>query len=392
VGLVAASGTGLQQVTSRLHQLGSGITHALGTGGRDLSQAVGAITSRQALDLLSRDPDTKVIVVISKPPSPQVAADLLAAARSAAKPVVVDLIGYCPPSRRVDNLAFAATFGEAAELAAGLAAGADAASGRVGTVAFGRFSAGQRYLRGLYSGGTLAYEALLLLQDYLPAAYSNAPLNPELRLPNSLVSQAHTIVDLGEDEFTVGRLHPMMDNDLRIRRLQQEADDPEVAVILLDVVLGYGAHPDPAAELGPAIAEARAAAARAGRTLEVIAVVVGTDEDPQNLESQIRRLAEAGARVETSNEAAVRVAGRAVRSLNPQLGPAPLPPVDLAVLGGSAEGRDQGTPLSAINVGLESFAESLTAQGAAVVQVDWRPPAGGNERLMAILERMKRGK
>ena len=392
VGVVAASGTGLQQVTSRLHQLGCGVTHALGTGGRDLSQAVGAVTARQALDLLSRDPETKVIVVISKPPSRQVAADLLAAARSAAKPVVVDLIGYCPSSRCVDNLTFAATFDETAELAARLAAEVDAPPGRAGTATAGPFVAGQRYLRGLFSGGTLAYEALLLLQDYLPAVYSNAPLNKELRLPNSLVSQAHTIVDLGEDEFTVGRLHPMMDNDLRIRRLKQEAEDPEVAVVLLDVVLGYGAHPDPAAELAPAIAQARATAARAGRTLEVIAVVVGTDEDPQGLESQIRRLAEAGAHVETSNDAAVRVAGRMVRALTPQPGPAPFPPVDLAVLSRSAGGQDQGAPLSAINVGLESFAASLAAQGAAVVQVDWRPPAGGNERLMAILERMKRGK
>jgi FdrA protein len=389
IGMVAASGTGLQQVSARIHQLGGGITHALGTGGRDLSEAVGAVTAHQGLDLLSRDPATKVLVLISKPPSAQVADRLLRAARSAGKPVVVDFVGYCPPSRQVDNLYFASTFDEAAEMAIRLAEG----SPKAGTyptatdpdeaLALDQFAVGQRYLRGLFSGGTLAYEALLLLQDYLPGVYSNVPLTAEYRLENSLVSQQHTIVDLGEDEFTVGRLHPMMDNDLRIRRLQQEARDPQVAVILLDVVLGYGAHPDPAGELAPAIVQARAVAQDLGRFLEVVAVVVGTDEDPQDFHAQRQQLVEAGAHVETSNDAAVRYVGRLLRALEPEAAPAdsrtPVP-VDLAML---------TQPVAALNVGLESFAESLKAQEAPVLQVDWRPPAGGNERLMAILEKMR---
>ncbi|MCK4450960.1 MAG: hypothetical protein KAX26_10240, partial [Anaerolineae bacterium] len=320
IGMVAASGTGLQQVSSRIHQLGSGITHALGTGGRDLSEAVGAVTAHQGLDLLSRDPETRVIVLISKPPSPQVADELLKAARSAGKPVVVDFIGYSPPARQVDNLHFATTLDEAAELAVQLVASVPKSQSEFRipkSVDLDRFAPGQRYLRGLFSGGTLAYEASLILQDYLPAVYSNAPLDKDYRLANSMVSQAHTIVDLGEDEFTVGRLHPMMDNDLRIRRLQQEAGDPEVAVILLDVVLGYGAHPDPASELAPAIARARAKAEEARRYLEVVAIVVGTDEDPQGFDTQVQQLEAAGARVETSNEAAVRYAGRLLQSLNP---------------------------------------------------------------------------
>jgi len=391
IGMVAASGTGLQQVSSRIHQLGSGITHALGTGGRDLSQAVGAVTAHQGLDLLSRDPETRVIVLVSKPPSPQVADGLLRAARSAGKPVVVDFIGYSPPPAppnfgglggQVDNLHFATTLDEAAELAVRLARDEERVTRNEGeeTRDRGRFAQGQRYLRGLFSGGTLAYESLLILQGYLPGVYSNAPLNKDYRLANSLVSQEHTIVDLGEDEFTVGRLHPMLDNDLRIRRLQQEADDPEVAVILLDVVLGYGAHPDPASELAPAIAQARAQAEEGGRHLEVVAVVVGTDEDPQDMDAQVQQLEDAGARVETSNEAAVRHVGRLLQSLNPKPETPSPKPVNLAVL---------HEPLAAINVGLESFTESLMAQDAPVIQVDWSPPAGGNEKLMAILERMK---
>ena len=383
IGVVAAAGTGLQQVTSRIHQLGSGITHGLGTGGRDLSEAVGAVTARQGLDLLSRDPETRVIVLVSKPPAPQVADELLRAARSAGKPVVVDFIGYSPPTRQVDNLHFAASLDEAAELAVKLAA---LTSSIEPLANLNRFAPGQRYLRGLFSGGTLAYEALLILQGYLPAVYSNAPLDKDYRLANSMVSQAHTIVDLGEDEFTVGRLHPMLDNDLRIRQMQQEADDPEVAVILLDVVLGYGAHPDPASELAPAIAEARAKAEQAGRHLEVVTIVVGTDEDPQDMDAQIQQLKDAGARVETSNEAATRYVGRLLQYFDWAQYKSPISniqyptPVDLSVL---------HRPLAAINVGLESFTESLMAQGAPVIQVDWQPPAGGNEKLMAILERMR---
>ncbi len=377
IGLVAASGTGLQAVSVRIHQLGSGITHAIGTGGRDLSDAVEAITAFQGLDLLRRDPDTKVIVLISKPPSATVAEKLLQAARLSGKPVVVDFIGYASPSRRVENVFFATSFDETAEMAIKLASSEAAPSKEVDSSAF---ASTQRYLRGLFSGGTLAYETLLILQAYIPGVYSNVPLKEELRLPDALVSQEHTIVDLGEDEFTVGRLHPMMDNDLRIRRLEQEASDPEVAVLLLDVVLGHGAHPDPASELAPAIQSALETASKKGRHLEVVAVVVGTDEDPQGLDAQISQLEAAGAKVWTSNEAAARYVGRLIQALSPEPEILDHTPVDLSVLKDS---------LSAINVGVESFAESLLAQDAAVIHVDWRPPAGGNQELMSILERMK---
>jgi FdrA protein len=152
---------------------------------------------------------------------------------------------------------------------------------------------------------------------------------------------------------------------------------------MLDVVIGYGSHPDPASELAPAIAKAKAEAAKAGRYLEVVAVVTGTDEDPQDLNSQIKQLTDAGAWVNTSNEVVVRYAGRILQGLNqaPEAEEVFGKPVDLTVL---------KQPVKAINVGLESFAENLTAQETPVVHVDWRPPAGGNEKLMSILDRMKK--
>lgn len=381
IGIVAASGTGLQQVCVRIHQMGGGITHALGTGGRDLTEAVNAISARQGLDLLRRDPDTRVIVLVSKPPSSVVADQLIKAARSAGKPVVVNFIGYASASRQVDNIFFTTTFDETAELAINLV---DSKENFNAQPNISKFTPRQRYLRGLFSGGTLQYEALLILKNYLPIVYSNAPLDKKYKLEDSLVSKEHTVIDLGEDEFTVGRLHPMMDNDLRIRRLEKEAADPEVAVILLDVVLGFGAHRDPASELAPAIAEGIQQARTAGRHLEVVAIVSGTDEDPQGMEDQIKVLQEAGARVETSNDAAVRYVGRLLQAIERSKLPSTdegAVQVDLGVL---------KNPLVGINFGLESFTESLTEQGARVIQVDWKPVAGGNEKLSSILERMKK--
>lgn len=374
IGVVAAAGTGLQTVTSRIHQLGSGITHALGTGGRDLSEQVGAITALQGLDLLARDPETRVIVLISKPPAPRIATRVLQAAQATGKPVVIDFIGYTAETVRRENLHFTRTLDETAALAVELAATATVPSPATPAPPF---APSQRYLRGLYSGGTLAYEALLLLQNELPGVYTNTPLDKAWALANPMQSQEHTIVDLGEDVFTVGRLHPMLDNDLRIRRLRQEAADPEVAVILLDVVLGYGAHPDPASEFAPAIAEAIAMARRQGRHLEVVVTVIGTADDPQDVRRQSEQLRAAGANVFTGHQEAVTYAAGLVRG---RTGVSGLPPVTLTAL---------TQPLAALNVGLETFAASLTAQGAAVVHVDWRPAAGGNERLASILAKMR---
>jgi FdrA protein len=382
IGVIAAAGTGLQHVTSRIHQLGSGITYGIGTGGRDLSEKVGATTFKQGIDILARDPDTKVIVLVSKPPAPRVADEVLKVALKAGKPVVVEFIGRPLNARQVGNLHFATGLDEAAEMAVEMVRKNE--SVKAEELGLERFAKGQRYLRGLYSGGTLAYEAQYILQNYLPKIWANAPLNKENKIPNSLESQEHTIIDLGEDEFTVGRLHPMMDNELRIRRLYEEAKDPEVAVILLDVVIGYGSHIDPASEIAPAIKKAKEEAKKAGRYLEVIAVATGTDEDPQDLDKQIQQLKDAGAWVSTSNMDVVSYAGQLLQALNySESAPTVTNPADLSIL---------QKPLMAINLGLESFAANIEDQDAPVIHVEWRPPAGGNEKLMTILEKMRTAK
>jgi len=369
IGLVAASGTGLQAVATEIHNLGSGLSQAIGTGGRDLQTEVGAVTAQQALATLARDPVTKVIVLVSKPPSSSVATRLLQAAQATGKDVVVNFLGYPPPGRQIGDLHFATTLTETAEIAVHLAT-----SVSTSFLGLDERKSHPGFVRGLFSGGTLAYEALLGLSAVLDPIYSNVPLRPEQKLPDVMHSQGHTIVDMGDDIFTQGRLHPMMDNDLRLRRLRQETADPQVGYLLLDVVLGEGAHPDPASELAPAIAEARA---ERGNSLEVIAVVVGTEEDPQDLLAQIERLMAAGATVFPNTMEAVNYIFTRMPYET-----ASYPAIDLTPFRGG---------LTAVNIGLESFHDSLKEQDAEVIQVDWRPPAGGNEKLMEILARMKKG-
>ncbi len=362
IGLVGASGTGLQAIAAGIHAAGGGISHAIGTGGRDLAAEIGGVTARQGLDLLARDPETAAIVVVSKPPAPAVATRVLAAARAAGKPVVVCFLGQPPPARRLGAFSFAGGLAEAAELALE-AVGAVAAEGPKPRT--------RGALRGLFAGGTLAYEALKTLAAVVSPLSSNVAFPGVEALADPNRSRGHTVLDLGADVFTVGRPHPMIDQDLRLRRLRQEAADPETGLVVLDVILGEGAPADPAAELAPAIAEALAAR----EDLEIAALLVGTDEDPQDLASQRERLEAAGARV--FDDLARGLAYLAER-LRPQ-GPEPLVPVPVEAL---------SSPV-AINVGLESFYASLVGQGARAIHVDWRPPAGGDERLQSILEKMK---
>ena len=400
IGIVAASGTGLQVIMVGIHRLGGGISQAFGTGGRDLSAEVQARSTKQALAILKDDPQTDGIVIVSKPPAAQVAKGLLAEASACNKPVVVNFIGYQPVDDEEEGfpcIRFARTLDEAAALAVGLTTSVNStritARRPLSPQSIGPPSQSvpvprpHSFLRALYSGGTLAYEALYLLQDSLPSVRSNGPLPGGLLLENPHRSRGHTVVDLGGDAFTIGRLHPMLDNELRIRRLLQEARDPETGLVLLDVVLGDGAHPDPASELAPAVEKAIAIAARDERPLPVITVVVGTDEDPQGLGRQVEQLEAAGAFVFTRHgEALLAVAdafagreeGRQHKSSEQAFSFQP-----------AAEDPRETSTFAAINVGLESFTNSLRAQGADVVHVDWRPPAGGDERLANLLTRLR---
>jgi FdrA protein len=326
VGIVAAAGTGLQEVSSLLAKLGVGISQAIGTGGRDLKEEVGGITMLQGLRALQADPATEVLLLVSKLPAPAIAGRVLEQVRASTKPTVVCFLGAAIPPASGATVP-ARTLQEAAYHAAARAGCAFNSSvarlienetidlrGRA-AVLRRHLAPQQKYLRGLFSGGTLATEALWIWKDLLGDVLSNVPLDARCRLGDLARSEGNCALDLGEEEFTVGRPHPMIDYDLRVRRLLQEAADPEVAVIVLDVVLGYGAHPDPARELAAAIVQTRGLAGRRERGLLFVASVTGTDQDPQGLARQVKALQDAGVAVCSCNAAAARLAGMIVAPL-----------------------------------------------------------------------------
>lgn len=394
IGIVGAAGTGIQEISALIHRGGSGVSHAVGTGGRDLSAAVEGSTALRGLAALAADPDTEVIVLISKPPARDVAGRLLGAARATGKPVVVDFVGAeIAASERIFG---ARTLVDAAEIAVRLATGAPPAWPRRQALPAQqglRLAPGQRYIRGLYSGGTLCYESLLLLEAHVGPVYSNTPLDAARMLTSAAHSREHSVIDMGSDELTVGRLHPMLDLELRQQRLLREAEDPEVAVILLDIVLGWGAHADPAGQLAPVIRQARERAQQAGRWLSVVASVCGTDLDPQVYDEQVRILVDAGALVQSSNAEAAHLAAliaEAAGARGQARAPVPLavPPSAAQLPDAAGIVRLLAEPPRVVNVGLELFADSLRAQGHAVVSVDWQPPAGGKQKLIEMLDKL----
>jgi FdrA protein len=283
VGIVAASGTGTQQLLALLDHAGVGVSSALGVGGRDLSSAVSGLSTREALRRLDDDPSVEFVVLLSKPPAAEVAAAITSYAATLATPVATALLGPGAPD---------------------ITASAEAVLERLGVPVpswpvhgLAHPPVSGRWLRGLFVGGTLCDEAMLIAGDVLGPVRSNIPLDPADALPASLSAAAHTFVDFGDDALTVGRAHPMIDPTLRLDHLARAAADPETAVILLDVVLGHGADADPAASLAPAVQDIKQ---------PVVVTLVGTASDPQGLQRQARTLAAAGAEVHLSNAGATR--------------------------------------------------------------------------------------
>jgi len=316
IGVIAAAGTGLQEVTSLIDNLGSGITHGIGVGGRDLSQDVGGITTHEAIKILTNDKSTEVLLLVSKPPSKQVAEKIFSTVKDSGKPSVLCFIGSDLKSED-PNIYFASTLDEAAIRAVQFARSSSNKPSvrtvknwkKMAQAAVKSLTSKQRYIRGLYSGGTLCYEAQQILEPILGNVYSNAPLDKKFKLKDSNISECNSLIDLGEEEFTVGRPHPMIDANLRSERLLSEASKGDVAVILFDVVLGYVASPDPAGDLLPAIREAKKSAKKKGRSVIFVSHVCGTDNDPQGLNAQEQKLREEGVLVFPTNAQASRAAG-----------------------------------------------------------------------------------
>ncbi len=302
IGVIGASGTGIQEFTSLVHRAGSGISHAVGIGGRDLSDAIGGISFLSALEALASDSQTEVITILSKPPGPQALSNLIPRILQCHKPIVACFLGIKQESLFTDiRHKTARTLDDAAAIALQLVTGHgpprfDTNSPRIQAL-LQREHAGknprQRYLRGIFAGGTFCFQAQQILQDAGITVHSNAPLHGNLELANLMRSEEHTLLDMGTDDFTVGKPHPMIDSRLRRERVLAEGNDPRVAILLLDFVLGFNASPDPASELVSAIEEAKGEAKKRDGSLSVVASICGTEGDPQNFGQQVKVLEEA---------------------------------------------------------------------------------------------------
>lgn len=381
IGVIGASGTGIQEVTTLIHRYGAGVTNAIGTGGRDLSTEVGAVSMIDSILALNEDADTKVIVVLSKPPAKEVEEKVLSVLRQIDKPVVTLFLGS-KPTNHEEGLYHAYTLEEAAQLGTKLLNNEDPVYAPASIIE----NAGEskaKGIKGYYSGGTLAYEAAFLLADGLGLTSLDSPEGFTLKTGD------HEVIDLGDDMYTQGKPHPMIDPEIRVAKMESVIEQENTGVVIFDVVLGYGAHPDMASALAPTIEKVKKARLAQGNPVDFIGVLVGTDEDVQPIEDQRGILEAAGVVICENNVQAIQTALHQVGN-KIEWNPKDVIEKDSAAKSELPEVNEKLVKLITtkpriINVGLQSFTQSIKDNHADVVQFDWRPTAGGNVALQKTL-------
>lgn len=379
IGVVGASGTGIQEVTVQIHRMGAGISSAIGTGGRDLSEEVGAITMLDAIEAMKRDGATKVLVVISKPPAASVRERVIEKLRGAGKPAVVYFLGDDACEEDFESIRFAGTTAEAAAIAARLSG---QRTEQYQSPAAERVLSREAKILGLFTGGTLACEAAMIA-----ARAMQIPFSGHGAAGRMLESDVCEIIDLGDDCYTRGKPHPMIDGESRNQFIRSLGAFSRPTILLLDVVLGFGAQKDPALGLADALRDLAAKNRAVGVPVALVANLLGTEDDVQDLEAQKKILEDAGVRVFCGNVPAVEYAlsltGRAVVPERRQR--KVYPPAS----------RDQGfgKPVNLLerepgilNVGLRCFAEDLEGCMKRVVHYAWKPAAGGDRELRRAID------
>ena len=405
IGIVGASGTGIQEISTQIAQLGGGVSHAIGTGGRDISAEVGGLTMHAALAALALDSATDCIVVVSKPPAPDVKQAVFAQLQTVGKPVVVHFLGERFDAHQ-PGIYFAASLEEAARFAVSLSKGeAPDLAAQPLTLGVRRLAGSNLGIRGLYTGGTLACEAALMIESALGVS-GNHQQHVDGYMLNS---GGHTVIDLGDDVYTQGKPHPMIAPQSRVAFIKELARDPLAGVVLLDFVLGYGAHDDMVSETLPSIVRVQELAHSEGREIRFIATICGTQGDHQGFAQQKAALEKAGVLVAPNNASAVATALASI-GLVLEYAPLPVPgavssketcPLDPAETcpPGSEEAKPLGSSqvkalldggVSVINIGLSSFTRPFVEMHIPFVQFDWQPVAGGNRRLIQALNFLDR--
>lgn len=318
VGIIAAAGTGLQEVSSLLDQCDIGVKYGLGVGANDPKEKIGGLMMLEALKVLEELPDIEIMTIVSKPPSPRAKKKIIDyIVKNGKKKYVLAFLGGghddSLPKSTKSKIVQVTTLASAVFAVAGLTSNELYKQSLVRlhiepeilqrSVAkeWKGFGQQQKYIRALYTGGTFAYETQVILNGILKDLFSNAPTGRTKKLPQSSKSKKHSILDLGEEEFTQGRPHPMIDPTIRRLRLVEESQDPEVGVVMMDFVLGYGSNPDPVGAVLNEIGQVKATARKSGRYLSIVTHVCGTKRDPQGYDESIRKLENAGALVFPTN-------------------------------------------------------------------------------------------
>jgi FdrA protein len=309
IGVISAAGSGLQEFTCQVHNAGSGISHAIGTGSHDLSDKIGGLTTLTALDALEADPQTKVITLLSKPPGAKTIAKLSERLKICKKPVVGCFLGLQNEIEAGTSFQCARLIDDAVRLSIMQIDDKPFSPEVQFTLQelewmsrqMASWSSQQKYIRGLFAGGTFCYQSQQIFRDAGIPVYSNVPLDLKYRLVDPDHSMKYTMIDMGDDHYTVGKPHPMIDGTMRKQRILAEGRDPQVAVLLLDFIQGYNASMNPAGEQLEAIIQAKQLAQKRGGALTVVASICGTDDDPQDLSLQTRMLKESGVIVFLSN-------------------------------------------------------------------------------------------
>ena len=404
VGVVGASGSGIQEITALIDRAGYGVSQAIGTGGRDLHKDVGGITMLRGLKTLLEDQSTSVVVLIGKSPAPKIEAQLITVIRSSTKPVIACFLNSSPDIWNRAGALFAPTMDSAAQLANALLKGEEASYNAftlpqaeiksIIGIARSELKTGKNYIRGLFGGGTCAGQAQMLLKTFIDPIYSNAPAAGCRKLSDPRKSEADCFIDLGDEVFTRGRAHPVIDPLPYRLRIQDEFNDPETGVILLDVILGPACHPDPAGYIAEVLVDAR-------RSKEnnpiVIASVCGTRRDPQDLYLQEEKLRKVGVIVMPSSAQAAVLAGLVVSDKSVEEGLAVLSSLSSKYMGVKLNDDVRNIVLQktkllgekpkVINIGVDLLADSLRMQNIDVIQVNWSPPAGGDPNAIRLLDK-----
>lgn len=386
IGIVGASGTGIQEVSTLIDRMGGGVVHAIGTGGRDLSDAVQAITVKDALIALENYSPAEVLVLISKPPAKTVRDEIVNLLQNLSKPVVAIFLGELPDCH-LNNVYLAHTLEETARIAVDLANGVPVKNNYLEDLgnSVPEKLPESATVKGLYSGGTLGSEAAMLITESLGLGKL---IHKEGYL---LDEQGYQVIDFGDDKYTQGRPHPMIDPQTRIEAIKKFGADKNTGIILLDIVLGYGSHPDMAGALAPTIKETLAKAKNEGRRLFFIASVCGTRQDPQNYDQSVATLKAAGVLVESSNAKAVRLAlqlkGITFHEVEKSVVKQAFQKVVLPEPQEKVMELLESKP-RVINIGIESFNESIRKFGGKSIQYNWKPIAGGNKKLIHILNKI----